>query len=114
MLGCTSSMDFTLPPATSRFTFGRAEKRYSEPILLAEGAHADRLGDCESLQLRVGLVDKRAGRLDRGFLGQLASGPAYDAGGEWGSGGHSEDESDMERLDDSDLDISDSDEYGGY
>ena len=39
----------------------------SEAIPLGEGAAADAFEAMESVQLRIGLIDKRPGRLDRGF-----------------------------------------------
>merc|ERR1712087_1085207 len=82
--------------------------RQSEPVLLAEGAAADFLGELDSFHLRVGLVDKRAGRLDRGFMGQMnpAGHPLED---EWGE---PVDSHDSDGLDHSEADFSDDSESG--
>merc|ERR1712176_613142 len=59
-------------PACCSHTFA-LRNRASDPTLIAEGAAADTLADLETLTLRIGLIDKRSGRLDRGFLGQMHS-----------------------------------------
>lgn len=77
----------------------------SEPVLLAEGGAAEQLDALESVTLRVGLIDRRAGRPDPGFLGQLnmggggldgwdEEGVLSDSGGGGGGGSDSDFESD--------------------
>jgi len=49
--------------------------------VLAEGAAADALEQLDKLELRVGLVDRRTGRMSSGFLGHVPRGYGYGDGG---------------------------------
>ncbi|KAL1498831.1 hypothetical protein AB1Y20_014133 [Prymnesium parvum] len=72
LLGAPGSPAIPLAPVTHRHTFAAARAKATEPLLLAEGSAADALGEAETLQLRLGVVDRRSGRLSGGFQGQAA------------------------------------------
>lgn len=78
-------MDASIRPASLSHTFA-PRHRSTELLCLAEGSVADVLGDADTISLRIGIVDRRTGRLNRSFQGQGSS-SAYA-----GPGGHEEDE----------------------
>jgi len=104
-------LEFSLKPASSSHKFANRH-RSSEPLLIAESSAADALADFEALTLRIGLVDKRPGRLDRGFMGQMHGG-GYGAEPDWGDEDDSEHGS-LHHADDSEGDYSESDESARY
>ena len=61
-------IDADVKIATGAFSFD-GKKRMTEPLLLAEGPSAAYLEGVETFSLRIGLIDKRAGRPCRSFLG---------------------------------------------
>jgi len=88
--------DVKLKVATTAHTFDH-KHRSTEPVLLAEGSASETLENMESITLRIGLIDKRSGRLDRGFMGQLVGGSSgIDGMDQWDD----EDQSDVEVLGD--------------
>ena len=98
--------DARVRAVTASHTFDRRAARTSEPITIAQDDAASALSDFDSLVLRVGIADRRTGRLSRDFLGQPSSVGGYegderspygseeDAGSDEGDGiGGSSDES---------------------
>lgn len=89
-------------PTMTSHTFDRQrDTRTSAPVAVCDGEVAAALGDLDSLVLRVGIADRRTGRLSRDFQGQ----PHGGGGGGYHGGGHdSADEHDMDEHDDDDPD----------
>jgi hypothetical protein len=84
--------DVKLKVSTTTHTFDH-KHRSTDTVLLAEGGACDTLENLESITLRVGLIDKRSGRLDRGFMGQIVSGGGgMDGLDEWDDEEHSGEE----------------------
>lgn len=84
--------DIKLKISTTTHTFDN-KHRSTDPVLLAEGAACETLENMECITLRVGLIDKRSGRLDRGFMGQMVSGGSGMGGmDEWDDEERSEDD----------------------
>ena len=62
-------------PASISQTFsGASRQRSTEPMVLAHGAAADALEKEEKLELRIGLVDRRVGRIVSTFAGHISRG----------------------------------------
>lgn len=59
----------SLQVACGSHTFSSPRSRASEPVIIAEGAAAESLSSLDTLSLRIGIVDRRTGRPERGFLG---------------------------------------------
>jgi len=95
-------LELPTKPAVCSHTFA-LRHRASSAALIADGPAADALSDMETLTLRIGLIDKRSGRPDRGFLGQMHSGYGDD---EWEDDEVGSQHGDL-GLDDSDGDYSD-------
>lgn len=107
------------PAPLSHLFSGASRQRTTEPIVLAEGAAADALEQLDKLELRVGLVDRRTGRMSSGFLGHVPRSYGYGDGGGgsdseqgWGDGMDGEDDDDMD--DGSEGEYSDSGSGGGF
>jgi|TARA_B100000524_G_scaffold174884_1_gene89846 hypothetical protein len=47
-----------------------SRQRASAPVVIAEGSAAESLSSIDTLSLRIGIIDRRPGRSERGFLGQ--------------------------------------------
>ena len=101
------------PAPLSHVFSGASRQRTTELVLLAEGADADALEQLDKLELRVGLVDRRAGRMSSGFLGHVPRGYGYGDGGGGGGGGDSEEGwgDGMDGEDDDDMDDGSEGEY---
>lgn len=106
-----------MKPASISQTFsGASRQRNTEPMVLARGAAADALEKEEKLELRIGLVDRRVGRVVSTFAGHMPRGMLN------GEHGGSEEEdwgSEQGGMDDdgeqgSEGDFSDSGGDGGY
>ena len=102
------------PAPLSHVFSGASRQRTTELVLLAEGAAADALEQLDKLELRVGLIDRRAGRISSGFLGHVPRGYGYgDSGGGGGGGSDSEEgwADGMDGEDDDDMDDGSEGEY---
>jgi hypothetical protein len=82
-------------PTSVSHIFGRArDARTSTPVTIAEGDAAAALANSDSLVLRIGIADRRPGRLSRDFQGQTS----------YGGGGYGDDDGYGEERDDDDDD----------
>ena len=81
--------------------------RSTEPLLVASDAAAGSLAETESLTLRIGLVDRRAGRPSRAFLGQEGGYGGQDYSSDEGVLGDADSGSDSDRGSNSDYSGSD-------
>jgi len=105
-------LEAAIAPCTHRHTFASGRLRTTEPVTIAEGAAAATFADIDVMQLRIGLVDRRSGRLSRAFQGQVPPG-GYPGGPDgsdegWESsfdeGAHSDGDDDDDDDDDDMLD----------
>ena len=89
-------------PTSVSHIFGRArDARTSTPVTIAEGDAAAALANSDSLVLRIGIADRRPGRLSRDFQGQSRD---FQGQTSYGGGGYGDDDVYGEERDDDDDD----------
>jgi len=72
--GPTGTAESRVQSVCTSHIFGRArETRTSTPTLIAEGEAATAMAELDCLVLRIGIADKRTGRLSRDFQGMPSS-----------------------------------------
>ena len=101
--------DARIGAAKAAHTFAQRH-RSTEPLVLAKGEAANALGEAETLVLRVGLTDRRAGRPSRGFLGQEGGGRLGGGSSSWGGPGDGAGSDDWSSDDGGALGVGDEDD----